>query len=186
MSHAWRRGGVRSTNGQSKRVEAWQIYARIKRKKKDNHGFDTPNEGTYQENQRRRILNLSYYRACPVRDLEARHRQKEPDTDIWWSRPGDTCKPKLYDFLNCIRPCCVNYHPSPKGEGFTEPLSGTLMHVPSAEGNFNKMLRDIPMPAKDGYSSICGVRKQVADFLLKVWSADQLFHFLGNPVSVPL
>ena len=43
-----------------------------------------------------------------------------------------------------------------------------------------------PMPAKDGYPSICCVRKQVADFLLKVWSADQLFHFWGNPVSVLL
>lgn len=42
------------------------------------------------------------------------------------------------------------------------------------------------MPAKDGWPSICCGRKQVANFLLKVWSANPLFHFRGNPVGVLL
>ena len=54
--------------------------------------------------------------------IEGQYRPQGPGTAIWWSIPNDTFNPRLYDFHVYIQPYPVLYDPSPKGEGFTDPL----------------------------------------------------------------
>ena len=61
-------------------------------------------------------------------DISAQHPLPVPHTGISSSTPNGTCNPTPYDFHVCSLPSPPHKlptYPSPKGEGFTDLLSGT-------------------------------------------------------------